>query len=91
MDVETRMPLQPAFYLGMLMGRIVVSDQMQIEMARCRPVQLVQELNELLMTMAVRALGNDRTIQNVQGGKQGCRPVPAIIVRLSGRLTRGHW
>ena len=33
-QVEARMPLEPAFYRGGLVGGIIVNDQMQVEVGR---------------------------------------------------------
>lgn len=59
MDVEARMALKPAPHGGVLVGRIIVGDQMDFEMRRDIAVDLVQEPDELLMAMAPGALPQD--------------------------------
>src|SRR3954468_1027256 len=75
MDVETRMALQPAPDGGVLMGRIVVGDQMDVQRCRSFAVDLVQEANELLMPVALGALPQNPPSLDVEGGEQGHRAV----------------
>ena len=40
-----------------------------------------QESEELLMTVAFKALADDSPLQDFQGREQGCRPIPLVVVR----------
>ena len=53
------MALKPAPHGGVLVGRIIVSDQVDFEMRRGIAVDLVQEPDELLMAVAPGALPQD--------------------------------
>lgn len=63
MKVEAWVTLQPCLHFWMLMGRIIVSDQVQIEVFRCASINFAQELDEFLMPVPVHALAD-----------HGCRP-----------------
>ena len=87
MDVEARMALKPAPHGGVLVGRIIVGDQMDFEMRRDIAVDLVQEPDELLMAMAPGALPQDPAGLDVERGEQGRRAVPGIIMRARRRMA----
>src|SRR5260370_19367790 len=79
MHVEARVLGQPRFYLGMLMGCIVVGDQMQLLVLGCVAIDLAQEAQPLLVTMFRLALANDSPIERVQRGKQ-CRHTMSLVI-----------
>ncbi len=68
--MESRVALEPGSDLWMLMGGMVVDDQMQIEPGRGFAFDLAQELQPLLMTMSWQALADDGTVQCIECGKQ---------------------
>ena len=80
MDVEARASLEPGFDLGVLMGGVIVDDQMQIEVLGRVAVDCAQETEELLMAMARHAFADDPAGGDVERGEQGRRPVPLVIV-----------
>ena len=57
MDVEARMAFKPAPHGGVLVGRIIVGDQVDFEMRR--GIDLVQKAQELLVAVAPGALPQD--------------------------------
>jgi hypothetical protein len=68
-DVEARMALKPAPHGGVLVGRIIVGDQMDFERRRGIVVDLVQEANELLVAMALGALPQNPAGLDVERGE----------------------
>lgn len=80
MDMETRMLLQPLLDLGMLVRRIVVTDQMQGLALGRLPIDLAQEVEPFDMAVTLRAPGDHLSIQRAHGGKQGRRTVALVIV-----------
>src|ERR1700739_5059926 len=79
MHVKSRVPGQPCFHLGVLVGCIVVSDQMQLLVLKRVAIDLAQEAQPLLVTMFRLALANDSPIERVHRGKQR-RHTMALIV-----------
>src|ERR1700692_2352901 len=79
MHVESRVLGKPCLYLGVLMGCIVVSDQMQLLVLGRVAVDLAQEAQPLLVTMFCLALTNDTPIERVHRGKQR-RPTMALVI-----------
>ena len=69
-NVPTRAASEPSSDLGVLVGSVVVDDEMDVELDRHIGLDVTQEGQELLMTMARFALGNDRAVEHVEGGEQ---------------------
>ena len=61
-NVPTRTAGEPGLDLGMLVGGVVVDDEMDVELGRHIGLDVAQEGEELLVTMAGFALGDDRTV-----------------------------
>ncbi len=78
--VKARLFGKPGLHLGMLMGGIVVTDEMQLFVFGCFAVGLTQEGQPLGVAVALLALADDLTVQHAQGGKQGCGAVALIRV-----------
>jgi hypothetical protein len=68
MNVPTRTACEPSSDLGMLVGGVVVDDEMDIELGWHVGLDVTQEGEELLMAMAGFALGDDRAVEHVEGG-----------------------
>src|SRR5271170_7288313 len=81
MHVESRVLGNPCLYFGMLMGCIVVSDQMQLLVLGRVAIDLAQEAQPLLVTMFSLALANDTAIERVHRGKQRRHTMALVIVR----------
>ena len=54
MQVETLVPLQPGLHVGVLVGGVVVQDQMDLEVARDLGVDGLEERQELLVAVSGR-------------------------------------
>ena len=78
-NVPTRTAGEPSLDVGMLVGGVVVDDEMDVELGRHIGLDVTQEGEELLMTMARFALGEDRAVEHVEGGEQGGGAVTLVV------------
>ena len=62
MNVPTRTACEPSSDLAMLVGGVVVEDEMDVELGWHVGLDVTQEGEELLMAMAGFALGDDRAV-----------------------------
>ena len=76
---------------GMFVGGVVVDDEMDVEGLGHVGVDVAQEGEELLVSMATFALREHLAGGHVQGGEQGCGAVADIIVRHPLDVTRAPW
>src|SRR4029077_9198397 len=90
-EVEPRMPFEPGAHLGMLVPGVVVDDQMQFPAGRGLEVDLVEETDEFLVSVASHTLADDATLQHVERGEQRRRAVPLVIVRHRPAAALLHW
>src|SRR5512147_473077 len=74
------MPGEPVHHLRMLVGGVVVENEMN-DLA-CRHLRLdgIEEADELLMPMALHAAADDGTFQDIQCGEQRGRAVALVVV-----------
>ena len=68
MHVEARMAGRPRLGLGMLMGCVVVGDQVDIERRQDVPVDPVEETDKLLVPVLLHALADQPAVER---GEQG--------------------
>ncbi len=71
MHVEAGMTGQPRLDLGMLVGGVVVDDQVNIEVRCDLPVDPVEEAVELLVPVLLHALADHPAVEHVERGEQG--------------------
>ncbi len=64
----------------MLVGRIIIHNQMQVQLGRGLSVDLLEETNKLLMPVAGHAVANHLAIQHAERGEQGRGPVALVVV-----------
>ena len=72
---------QPALDARMLVGRVVVNDQMHVESFRDTGVHMAQKVEELLVTMTAFALTQDCSGDGVEGCEQCGGAVSDVVVR----------
>ena len=89
-NVPARTAGEPGSDLGMLVGGVVVDDEMDVELSRHVGLDVTQEGEELLMAMAGFALGDDRAVEHVEGGEQGGRAVALIVVGHAFDVAEAH-
>jgi len=90
MEMKTRMLGQPLFYDRVGMRPIVVQDQVKMAAPGSRPIDRLQELQELLMAMARIAGADNRSIQHVQSGEKTRRSIPFAVVRHRSATSLFH-
>src|SRR3546814_2768743 len=64
----------------MLVGGIVIEDYVNDLARRDFGLDGVQEADELLMAVALHVAADDGSIEDVQGGEEGGRAMPLIVV-----------
>ena len=80
MEVKTGMTLKPGGDFGVLVGRIVVANNVKPQLGGDFLVDLAQEGEPLLMAMARGGVGKHLAGKVVQGGKEGHRSVPVVVM-----------
>ena len=87
MDVETGMTLKPGGDFGVLVGRIVIADDVKLELGSDLLIDLAQEGQPLLMAMAPGGVSKHPAGKVVQGGKEGHRSMPVVVVGLGANVS----
>src|SRR5262245_28954732 len=87
MDVKTGMTLEPSGDFGVLVGRLVVANDVKLKFGSDLLIDLTQEGQPLLMTMAGGGVGKHLTGKVVQGGKEGHRPMPIVVMGLGANVS----
>src|SRR5688500_19922280 len=80
--MEAWMTLQPCLHFGMLMGGVVVTDEVQFQVGRSFGVDVRQEAQELLMPVAWQTGANDLAIECAQRREQRRRAVAFVVMGL---------
>src|SRR5262249_46825898 len=75
---EGLMAVEPGAHLGMLVGGVVVEDDVDGLTGRQFGVDGVEKTDELLMPVALHVPANDSAVEHVEGGKQRGRAVPLV-------------
>jgi len=75
------MSFEPCFHAWMLVGFVIVHDQVQVEIGRGLAVYFLEETDKFLMPMARQAVVNNRAVEHAEGRKQRCCAVSFVIVR----------
>ena len=69
MKVETEVLAQPGFDPWMFVGRVVVHDEMQVQVGRRLRVDELEEADKLLMPVSRHAIADDFAIEHAQSGE----------------------
>ena len=77
---EAAMTVKPGPNLGMLMGSVVVEDDVDSLVRRNLCIDHVQEADELLVPMALHVAPDDRPVEHIQGGEQRGRSVAFVVM-----------
>lgn len=81
---------EPTFDVGMLMGGVVVHDQVQVEFAGCLLVDALQGAEELLAPVLRHAIPDDGTVQRRKGREQRRGAVALLVVGHRPAAARFH-
>jgi len=79
-DVVARPGGEPDANFGVLVGGVVIDDEMQVERDRNAFIKMPQEGQELLMAVPGLALDDDLAALHVEGGKQRRRAVAHVVM-----------
>lgn len=85
---------EPCSDLWMLVRSVVVYDEMQVQILRCLPIDLLQKFQELLVTVPRHALPDDFSFEYVQCGEECGRAIAFVVVRHCLRVSshkRKRW
>ena len=77
---EARMAVEPGTHLGVLVGGVIVEDDVDGLAGRHLGVDGVEEADELLVAVALHVLADHGAVEHVEGGKQRGRAVPLVVV-----------
>ena len=83
--MEARIAFLPCFDLRILVGGVVVADDVNLLVRRDVVGNMLQEIEPLLMSVAVHALADDPTGGNIHGGKEQFYAVALLVT--SNSLT----
>ena len=78
------MAFEPGLYAGMLVGAVIVHDQMQLQLWRGLSIDFLKETDKLLMPMPCHAIPNDLAIEHAQSGKERRGFIAFVIMRHGG-------
>lgn len=79
-QMEAWVPPEPGFYTRVFVGRVIVRNDVKIELGRGLDLDLLEEADEFLMSMARHAFANHLAVEHAQGRKQGGRAVALVVV-----------
>ena len=79
-DVEAGVAAQPLLDGGMLMGGIVVDDEVQVQVWGGLPIHLSEELEPLLVAVSRRAGGDEPAVGQVEGCEEGCGAIALVVM-----------
>ena len=71
---------QPRLHVFVLVGGVVVQDQMELKLSWKLAIESAQESQEFLVSVASKALADDLSIERVQCGKQSRGAVTLVVV-----------
>ncbi len=80
-DVEAGPLGQPGTNFGVLVGAVVVDDQVGVKILRDGLLDLAEEAEELMVPVAKPALGQHLPRGHVQGSEQGSGALADVVVR----------
>ena len=86
-QMKARVPRQPALHFGVLMGGVVIADQVKLPVGRDGLVDEAEKLEPLLVAMPLLAQAKDLAVGGIQSGEQGGRAVAFVVVGHSGAAS----
>ena len=90
MHVKAGMSRQPFVDLRMFMGGVVIGDDVDVEIKRALPVDQFEKGEPLLMAMARRQTGDQLAFEIIEGGEQGQRAMPHVIMGLGANVANAQ-
>jgi len=80
MQIEPWMPFEPGFDSRMLVGAVIVDDEMEIITGGSVGIDFTQESDKLLMPVAWHTIADYLSVEHTQGSEQGGGAVALVIV-----------
>ena len=77
---EARMAVEPGAHLGVLVGGVVVEDDVDGLAGRHLALDGVEEADELLVAVALHVAADDGAVEHVERGEQGGGAVALVVV-----------
>lgn len=68
-EMKAWMPTKPGLDARMLVGTVIVYDEVELQVGRCLAIDLLEESNELLVSMTRHAAPYDFSIEHTERGK----------------------
>ena len=90
MQVESLVAAQPALHVGMVVGGVVVQDQMYRKVFGHFAIDRAEELQELLVPVPGQALPDHRPGEHVDRGEQRGGAVAFVVVGHGARAALLH-
>src|SRR5579859_7609543 len=87
--MKATMLVQPVDDLGVLVGPVVVEDEMELGLRISLGEQL-EEVQELLMSVLPVAIPGDFAARDIQGSEEGGGAMPLVVVSPAFGLARPH-
>ena len=81
---------EPCSHVGMLVGGVVVDDQVHVQFRVGFTFQRLEELQELVMAVFRHALADHVAGFHIQGGKEGRRAMAFVVMRQGAALAGFH-
>ena len=89
MHVKARVACQPGFDFGMLVGAVVVRDEVQVELRGSLGIELLEKSQPLPVRVTRGQAAQDPAVQVRQGSKQRDGAVANVVVRTLQRFLPG--
>ena len=80
MEMKAGMASEPSSDLRMLVGRIVICNEVKVELARSFPIDDFEETQPFLVAMPGLALSDDGAVSQIQRRKERGRAMPLVIM-----------
>ena len=90
MDVVAGTPSEPGTDFGMFVSGVVIDDEMDVEVARHTAIDLTQESEELLMTVARFTACDDFPGGDIESREQSGRAVPFVVMGDAFDVAKAH-
>ena len=87
MHVEAGVTVEPSGDRGVLMGGVIVGDDVDVEIGRGLLIDGFEEGQPLLMAMTRGQTGDQLALEIIERGKQGQRAMSHVIVGLGANMA----
>jgi hypothetical protein len=89
-ESEALVPCKPCHHLGMLMGGIVIEDEVDGRLGRYGGIDRFEKSDELLMSVAFHATADHPAFEDIEGGEQRRCAVSFVVMGHGPCASRLH-